>query len=200
MRPEYESSLLRRPEEARLVRTDIFVHELEQGTLETLREAMGRGLTPSSFDFDGEILILRLNMERIVGGITAELPTSARLGESVSSGIGLEGDMSDDRGSPIIQNYKNLETAVTAVLHSGWAVPERAPLFIVPLGLGNTLLAEHRKKQGNFKSGLAPNRITMRSTGCFDKTQRSRLPRAGPPFLFGALGYPIGADCERFYH
>lgn len=63
VRPEYESSLLRRPEEARLVRTDIFVHELEQGTLETLREAMGRGLTPSSFDFDGEILILRLKRE-----------------------------------------------------------------------------------------------------------------------------------------
>jgi len=60
VRPEYESSLLRRPEEARLVRTDIFVHELEQGTLKTLREAIGRGLTSSSFDFDGEILVLQL--------------------------------------------------------------------------------------------------------------------------------------------
>jgi len=64
MRPEYESSLLRRPEEARLVRSDVFVHELEQGTLETLREAMGRGLTPSSFDFDGDILILRLERNK----------------------------------------------------------------------------------------------------------------------------------------
>jgi resolvase-like protein len=61
-RPEYKSSLLRSPGEARLVRTDVFVHELEQDMLETLREAMGRGLTPSSFDFDGDILILRVDL------------------------------------------------------------------------------------------------------------------------------------------
>jgi hypothetical protein len=53
---EWKNRLLR----PRLVREDVFVHELEQGTLETLREAMRRGLTPSSFDFNRVILILRL--------------------------------------------------------------------------------------------------------------------------------------------
>ena len=41
-----------------------FEHRVDESERETLREAMGRGLTPSSFDFDGDILILRLERNK----------------------------------------------------------------------------------------------------------------------------------------
>ena len=44
------------------VRTDVFIHNLELSTLETLRRAMEQGLTSSGLDFTGNdesIAILR---------------------------------------------------------------------------------------------------------------------------------------------
>jgi hypothetical protein len=60
--------------------------------------------------------------------------------------IGLIGNMSDsDFDSNILQNYRKLEATVVGALHSGGDIPERAPVFVVPLGLGNALLAKHGK-------------------------------------------------------
>lgn len=61
MRPEYESSLLRRPEEARLVREDVFIQGLTQDEVEMIREALGKGLTPNGFEVVEDTLILRFD-------------------------------------------------------------------------------------------------------------------------------------------
>lgn len=60
MRPEYKSRLLRRHEEARLVRKDVLVHGAEPYVLEALREAAEQGLSPSGFDVVNDAVILRL--------------------------------------------------------------------------------------------------------------------------------------------
>ncbi|HEV2289924.1 MAG TPA: hypothetical protein VGR81_13350 [Candidatus Acidoferrales bacterium] len=54
----YKSSLLRKPE---IVRTDIFIQGLEPDELAMIREALGKGLTPSGFEVVEDILILRLD-------------------------------------------------------------------------------------------------------------------------------------------
>jgi hypothetical protein len=59
MTQEWRSPLLR----PRLVRSDIFIHELKPDTLDMLHQASEQGLTPSSFDFDGDILILRFQRD-----------------------------------------------------------------------------------------------------------------------------------------
>jgi hypothetical protein len=44
------------------VRSDVFIHDLDSYTLETLRRALAQGLTPTDVDFtgdDGATLILR---------------------------------------------------------------------------------------------------------------------------------------------
>jgi hypothetical protein len=67
MKPEQKSRLLRRPEEPRLVRRDVFVRNLEPFTLETLRRTTEQGLTPSGLDFTGDddsIVILRFTRPR----------------------------------------------------------------------------------------------------------------------------------------
>lgn len=37
-----------------LVRSDVFIHRLEPGTLEALRRALEQGMTPSGLDFGGD--------------------------------------------------------------------------------------------------------------------------------------------------
>ena len=61
IRPKYESSLLRRPEEARLVRSDIFIQGLKPDEVEMIREASERGLKPNGFEVVGDTLILRFD-------------------------------------------------------------------------------------------------------------------------------------------
>ncbi len=58
MTQEWKSSLLRKPE---LVRTDIFIQGLEPDEVEMIREALGKGLTPSGFSVAGDTLILRFD-------------------------------------------------------------------------------------------------------------------------------------------
>lgn len=53
----YKSSLLRKPE---IVRTDIFVG-LEPDEVEMIREASERGLKPSRFSVEGNIVILQFD-------------------------------------------------------------------------------------------------------------------------------------------
>ena len=65
MRPEYRSRLLHRPDrEDALVRTDVFIHNLDPFTLEALRRAMMQGLMPSGLDFTGDAVILRFSRTR----------------------------------------------------------------------------------------------------------------------------------------
>jgi hypothetical protein len=52
---KWESPLLR----PRLICTDIFVHELTPDELQMIRDALGKGLTPSGFDVAGNTVILR---------------------------------------------------------------------------------------------------------------------------------------------
>jgi hypothetical protein len=50
-----------------LVRTDVFIHNLDPLTLESLRRAIEQGLVPSGLDFggdDGSIAILRFSRPR----------------------------------------------------------------------------------------------------------------------------------------
>jgi len=57
MTQEWRSSLLR----PRLVRSDIFVHELTPDEVEMIREALERGLKPSGFEVVENTLILRFD-------------------------------------------------------------------------------------------------------------------------------------------
>lgn len=58
MSTQRKSSLLRKPE---LVRTDIFIQGLEPDEVEMIREALGKGLTPNSFEVEGNTLVLRFD-------------------------------------------------------------------------------------------------------------------------------------------
>lgn len=58
MTQEWKSKLLRRP---RLVREDVFIQGLTQGEVELIREALGKGLTPTSFKIVEDTLILRFD-------------------------------------------------------------------------------------------------------------------------------------------
>jgi hypothetical protein len=57
MTQEWQSPLLR----PRLVREDIFIQGLEPDEVEMIREALGKGLTPSGFSVAGDTLILRFD-------------------------------------------------------------------------------------------------------------------------------------------
>jgi hypothetical protein len=57
MTQEWRSPLLR----PRLVRSDIFVHELTPNEVEMIREALGKGLTPNGFEVTGNAVILRFD-------------------------------------------------------------------------------------------------------------------------------------------
>lgn len=59
MTQEWRSSLLR----PRLVRSDIFVHELTPETLDMLRQATERGLKPSGFSVAGNTVVLRFERD-----------------------------------------------------------------------------------------------------------------------------------------
>jgi hypothetical protein len=63
MSPEYDSSLLRRHEEARLVRTDVYIQGLTQDEVAMIREALGKGLTPNGFEVAEDTLILRFDRD-----------------------------------------------------------------------------------------------------------------------------------------
>ena len=84
-----------------------------------------------------------------LGGCGPPANTPAELSENGIEDlvvIGLTGDMTTfDSDSTINQNYRNLEATVLGVLHSGGDIPERAPVFVVPLGLGIQNLAKHGK-------------------------------------------------------
>jgi hypothetical protein len=76
------------PESERLVATDVFLHNLEPFTLETLRRAVEQGLTPSGLDFAGDddsIVILRFT--RPLTG-EAQLRPHAE-SEMISAGAGI---------------------------------------------------------------------------------------------------------------
>ncbi len=57
MTQEWRSRLLR----PRLVRSEIFVRELTPDEVEMIREALGKGLTPSGFEVVKDTLILRFD-------------------------------------------------------------------------------------------------------------------------------------------
>jgi hypothetical protein len=57
MTQEWKSPLLR----PLLVRSEIFVRELTPDELQMIREALGRGLTPSGFEVVEDTLILRFD-------------------------------------------------------------------------------------------------------------------------------------------
>lgn len=46
------------------VATNVFIHNLEPYTLEALRRAVERGLTPFGLDFTGDAVILRFSRTR----------------------------------------------------------------------------------------------------------------------------------------
>jgi hypothetical protein len=54
---EWKSPLLR----SRLVRSDVFIQGLTQDEVAMIREALGKGLTPSGFSVVGDTLILRFD-------------------------------------------------------------------------------------------------------------------------------------------
>ena len=58
---EWKSPLLRKP---RLVRESVFVQSLRPDELNTIREAMSKGLTPRSFAVEGTTLILKFELEQ----------------------------------------------------------------------------------------------------------------------------------------
>lgn len=50
------------------VRSDVFIHNLDRSTLESLRRAVEEGLVPSSLDFGGDddsIVVLRFTRARV---------------------------------------------------------------------------------------------------------------------------------------
>ena len=57
MTQEWKSKLLR----PRLVREDVYIQGLEPDEVEMIREALGKGLTPSGFEVVEDILILRFD-------------------------------------------------------------------------------------------------------------------------------------------
>jgi hypothetical protein len=57
MTQEWKSRLLR----PRLVREDVYIQRLEPDEVEMIREALGKGLTPSGFSVAGDTLILRFD-------------------------------------------------------------------------------------------------------------------------------------------
>jgi hypothetical protein len=57
MTQEWKSKLLR----PRLVREDVYIQGLEPDEVEMIREALGKGLTPSGFSVGGNTLILRFD-------------------------------------------------------------------------------------------------------------------------------------------
>jgi hypothetical protein len=57
---EWRSTLLR----PRLVREDVFIQGLEPDEVEMIREALGKGLTPSGFKVVENTLILRFDREK----------------------------------------------------------------------------------------------------------------------------------------
>ncbi len=62
-----ERTVSRSQESARPVATDIFLHNLEPFTLESLRRAIEQGLEPSGLDFAGDdnsIVVLRFTRAR----------------------------------------------------------------------------------------------------------------------------------------
>jgi len=58
MTQEWRSRLLR----PRLVRSDVYIQGLEPDEVEMIREALGKGLTPSGFSVEGNTLILRFDL------------------------------------------------------------------------------------------------------------------------------------------
>jgi hypothetical protein len=60
MTQEWKNRLLR----PRLVREDVFVQSLTLDELGMIREALGKGLTPTGFKLAGGTLILRFDREK----------------------------------------------------------------------------------------------------------------------------------------
>jgi len=57
MTQEWRNPLLR----PRLVRSDVYIQRLEPDEVEMIREALGKGLTPSGFKLGGDTLVLRFD-------------------------------------------------------------------------------------------------------------------------------------------
>jgi hypothetical protein len=79
-----ERTVSRSQESARPVATDIFLHNLEPFTLESLRRAIEQGLVPSGLDFAGDddsIVVLRFTRPRAGEAEEREAPLAAQ-GES----------------------------------------------------------------------------------------------------------------------